>query len=158
MFHSDVGFPLSIWANNVGTIFCTVRFDFVWDIFRFSIEGCPSSASRLLLISQDYTLPSSSPSRTKAPLGGGRNTGLIGHHLLLCLGRDTANGNGCSCNPQQHYSICHHTDFNVIPTLMTVVKQSHYVQPASTVTTMNLQYITSPPSLNLPLNLSTPTL
>ena len=37
----------------------------------------PLSQSSLLLIFQDYTLPS--PSRTKAPLGRGRNTGLIGH-------------------------------------------------------------------------------
>ena len=35
-FHSVVGFPLSIWAKfNMGTIFCTVCFNFVWDIFRF---------------------------------------------------------------------------------------------------------------------------
>ena len=46
----------------------------------------PPSLSSLLLISQDYTLPS--PSRTKGPLARGRNTGLLGHHLLLWYGQD----------------------------------------------------------------------
>ena len=41
-------------------------------------------------------------------------------------------------------AIRYHANFNVKPTLMTVMKQFHYIQPASTVTTTNPQNITLP--------------
>ena len=72
----------------------------------------PPSPSSLPLISQDHTLPS--PSRTKAPLGRGRNTGLMEHHLLLWYGQGMTPRTWMDVPAMFNSTIRHHADFNAI--------------------------------------------
>ena len=66
------------------------------------------------------------------------------HYLLLWYGQGMTPQMWMDVPAVSNSTICHHADFNVIPTLTTIMKQSYYIQPTSTVTTTNPQYITSP--------------